>query len=247
MTRIKHVLFPRVLVLFVFAAFCISIAPSAWCAPSDYYGTYAGTFTGEDSGVWVAVISSSSSESLFLSYSTGHSTGDGGYLYFSTEYGTTGTYTSTSVMNDSDVSADVDSSDGSVSGTWANYYESGTFTGQAVTSVSQAGDYSGSFSGDESGTWSMTIASNGYVTGDMTVDGEAYPFEGGVHPDGRLIVVGVDGYGDDFVVYGLVSDSGISGSWSSESGDSGSVSSGSGSSGGGGGGGGCFLQQLMSP
>ncbi|NNG01081.1 MAG: hypothetical protein HKM93_16950 [Desulfobacteraceae bacterium] len=228
----------------------LAMAPVGWGAESDYYGNYAGRFTGDDSGVWVATFSSDSNESLFLSYSFGLEAGDGGWLSFVGEYGDTGTIRTTTEIQGSSVTASIDSSSGSVSGSWSNASNSGDLTGQQVTSVSQAGSLSGSFSGDAEGTWSCTIASNGWVSGTMTSEGVSADFEGGTHPDGYVIGMGTDVYDDDFLFYGAISGSSVSGTWESESGNEGTVSGSTGSSGGssgggGGGGGGCFIGSLF--
>ncbi len=227
--------------------------PAAWCAESEYFGTYSGNFTGDDNGVWVAVIASTASDSVFLSYSTDTGQGDGGYITFAGEDPTSADYTSVSLMNDTAINATIVKADKSVLGTWSNPHSGdiGTLTGGAITSVPQAGDYAGTFSGDDSGTWTMAIAANGYISGTMTnIEGTA-TFEGGCHPDGYVIGVGTDPEGYDFAFSGRFSDSSISGTWVSEDGSEGefttlggSTSGSSSGGGGGGGGGGCFILSL---
>jgi hypothetical protein len=236
-------------VIFVAVLFLLGSVSTVWCAEGDYDGTYAGSFSGDDSGYWVGIIDTGS-DSLYLSYSTASGEGDGGYVSWrgSAESGTVGNYYGWSVINDSYVDAFVDSSDGSVSGSWSNSSsgDSGTITGNEVTSISYAGSYSGTFSGDDSGNWSMTIASNGYVTGTISpASGGTHSFEGGCHPDGYIIVVGEDSTGVDFAVFGRVSGSSVSGEWITDDGYSGDVvSSGGSNDGDGGGGGGCFIMSL---
>jgi len=232
--------------LVVAAVFLCGVASTAWGAEADYHGTYAGTFEGDDNGVWVAVIGSSPSDGVYLSYSTDYGQGDGGYVHWDGEIGTIGNYYSTSLINGSYSEASVDSTDGTVSGNWKNLPEVGKLSGNRITSCDYEGNYTGTFRGDASGTWTMAIAANGYVTGVMVNDGSSYGFEGGCHPDGRVIVIGEDGYGDYFSVFGQISGSSISGSWTTESGDEGTFKTGSSSSGGGGGGGGgCFILSLI--
>lgn len=235
-------------IVFVSAVFLLGLVSAAWCAEGDYDGTYAGTFSGDDSGYWVGIINTGS-DSLYLSYSTDTGNGDGGYVswFAGGESGTVGNYYGWSEIYDSYIDAYIDSSDGSVTGDWSNSSsgDSGTFTGDEVTSISYAGSYSGSFSGDDSGDWSMTIASNGYITGTISPDsGGTYSYEGGCHPDGYIIVVGDDGSGTAFAMFGQISGSSISGEWISEDGYSGTVSSSGGGGGGDGGGGGCFIMSL---
>lgn len=235
--------------LFLVAALILcGFVTCGWCDQSDYYGTYAGSFSGDDHGIWVAVITSDFSDSVFLSYSTDSGTGDGGYVGYIDESGTVGHFMSYSQMFGTMVDGYIDASDGSVSGTWDNASSSasGTLTGSAVTSCAYAGSYSGTFGGDASGTWSITIDDNGYATGTMTSSGGTGTFKGGCHPDGHVIVFGQDGYGYNFAVYGQISGSSISGEWSSESGDAGTISTGTAASdSGGGGGGGCFILSLI--
>jgi hypothetical protein len=225
----------------------LGLASATWSLPADYDGTYYGTFSGDDGGVWVATVSYTG-DTVFLSYSTSSDQGDGGYMTYWGESGTVGNYyTSSSVIQSSWVDAYIDSTDGSVNGSWGNSSsgDTGTLSGSAYTSCSYAGSYSGNFSGDDSGNWSMTVASNGHITGTMSpASGGTYSFEGGGHPDGYIIVVGEDGYGTDFAVFGQISGGTVSGEWVSDDGYSGTVSSGGGGGGDGGGGGGCFIMSL---
>ena len=229
----------------VAVVFLLGLVSVAWSLPTDYDGTYYGTFSGDDSGIWVAVVSYSG-DTVFLSYSNSSGEGDGGYMTYWGEAGTVGNYyTSSSVIQGSWVDAYIDSTDGSVSGDWGNSYSSdtGTISGSAYTTCSYAGTYSGSFSGDDSGTWTMTIAANGYVTGTISPDsGGTASFEGGCHPDGHVIVVGEDSESVAFAFFGQISGSTVSGGWESEDGYSGTVGSGGG--GGDSGGGGCFIMSL---
>lgn len=113
-------------------------------ADTDYFGTYAGTFAGDDQGYWVAVINSIPfPDGVFLSYSTESGSGDGGYLNFESEVIPSGRYTSTSVMQASDIAAEIDASSGEVAGTWENINEAGTFFGERITSCPPEGAYSG--------------------------------------------------------------------------------------------------------
>lgn len=240
-TRTVHQRFGIVIIA---AVLLLGLASAAWCAEIDYDGTYAGTFTGDDSGYWVAVINSAG-DSMFLSYSNSGD-GDGGYVTYYNETLTVGNYYGWSEVFNSYIDAYIDSSDGSVTGDWSNATESGTFSGDAVNSISYAGSYSGSFAGDDTGSWSMTIASNGHITGTISPSsGGTYSFEGGCHPNGYIVAVGDSG-GVAFAVFGQISGSSVTGGWESEDGYSGTISS-SGSSGssGGGGGSGCFIMSLI--
>jgi len=234
----------------IFAVACAAMALSmvtagpAFGAVSDYYGTYAGTYSatysGNDYGYWVAVISADSK--AFLSYSTLLGSGDGGSIYYSGESGSTGEFYSTSVIQGASIDPIYVTAGGSVSGQWNNSYygESGTFTGSKVTDSSYAGSYSGTLGGDATGTWQMTVESNGYITGTVTVEGGTASFEGGVHPEGYFAAIGTIDY-EDFAVFGTISGSSVSGGWVSDDGSEGTISTGSGGGDGGGGGGGCFI------
>ncbi len=232
------------------AVFLLGMVSAAWSAQTDYDGTYYGSYSGDDSGIWVAVVNSAG-DTVFLSYSTVTGEGDGGFMtWWGESSGIGNYYTGSTVIQGSWADGYIDSSDGSVSGSWGNTTsgDSGTLSGSAYTSCPHAGTYSGSFSGDDSGTWSMTIASNGSITGTISPDsGGTHAFEGGCHPDGHMVVVGDDGSGTAFAMFGQISGSSVSGEWVSDDGYSGTVSSSSGGSsggGGGGGGGGCFIMSL---
>ncbi|MBI5061904.1 MAG: hypothetical protein HZB87_00080 [Desulfatitalea sp.] len=203
------------LLLSLFAA-----ATNTWSAESDYHGTYAGTFSGDDSGIWVAVISNDTNRRGFLSYSSATASGDGGDVSFVSETGTEGTYYSLSEFNYSSIYAVIDSSDDTVSGTWENSTESGTLSGSRVTSSAYQGSYSGNFTGDTTGTWQATVASDAFVNGTQVSSYGTYAFIGGVHPNGFLLGTG-EGYSGYYFGCG-----------------------GSGGDGGGGGGG-CFIQSLI--
>jgi hypothetical protein len=231
-------------------ALTVILSP-AWSAPSDYYGVYTGNYTGDDHGVWVAYFNSTGV--AWLSYSTDDGYGDGGYGSFGVEGASSIDFSAWNMDGDTYGNGTIQS-DGSVTGSWINYWpvpdETGTFDGNMILSCSQQGDYSGTFSGDGSGTWKMSIQSNGHITGTITDSEGTYSYEGGINPDsGYFLVIGTTMDGD-FVVYGQINGSGdVSGGWhTADDTYDGSISgSADGSSGGGsgsGGGGGCFLSML---
>ncbi len=238
----------RKMIIIAVAAMAISMftTGSALCAESDYYGTYAGTYSGDDSGYWVAVISAA--DSVYLSYSTVTGYGDGGYIYYRAESGSTGEYYGWSAVQNTSIDPMyIDSTTGAGSGEWENYTygESGTFEGSKVTDSAYAGSYSGSIGGDVSGSWEMTIGSNGYITGTVTFEGATVSVEGGVHPAGYFAAVGTDPNNNDFSAYGQISGSSVSGGWISEDGSEGTISGGgTGGGGDGGGDGGCFISVI---
>ena len=58
---------------------CTSAILFNWSAQSDYDGAYAGTYTGDDNGYWVAVADSTGT-SAFLAWSTANDRGDAGTM-----------------------------------------------------------------------------------------------------------------------------------------------------------------------
>lgn len=228
-----------------------------WCAQSDYDGYFAGTYSGDDNGVWIGLIDSSPN-SFFMSYSTDNDDVDLGFFLWDGELGNIGTYfiTQTEIYGGT-LEIDIDSSNGMVSGQWSHSgsSSSGLLTGALVTSVVFAGTYSGTYSGGESGTWTMTIASDGRITGSFahTSNSGYGDIVGICHPNGYVLLLGEDVISKMGVaMFGEISGSDISGGWESESGYSGTFTTaagvvGAGSSGGsgGGGGGGCFITTLI--
>ncbi len=220
----------------IFMILLISLfAASAWSAVADYEGAYSGTFTGDDSGVWIAIINSSGTV-RFLTWSTNNSEVDGGEISIDGSGNISG-YTE---VNYSIITASINSS-GVVSGTWYySYNNNGSLSGQKESQVSQySGTYSGNFSGDDSGTWSVTVDSSGYVSGIIhTSDGDI-SLEGGGNSGGKFIAYADIGVG----IYGTISNGNVSGVWSNPYyGESGTFSgSKEGGDGDGDGGGGCFI------
>jgi hypothetical protein len=239
--------------LFFVTLLIFGMTSSTWCAQSDYDGTYAGTFEGDDDGYWVARIDTIHDIYAFLSYSTNNETGDLGFLSWLGEAGGIGTYhTNSTEIQDSWIDADINSADGSVNGSWGNIHsgDNGTLEGDELTSSAYAGTYEGKFSGDDSGTWEMTITSNGYVYGTITSNsGGGGDFEGGCHPAGYVLLIGEADNGDGFAMFGKISGSDITGEWIAEDGSEGTIGPASndddGGGGGGGGGGGCFILSLI--
>lgn len=228
--------------LFIAVIITVMMAGPALGAESDYYGNYSGSFTGGDSGLWVAVLDSS--DMVFLSYSpvNGYDVGE---LSFNSENGSIGSFSSTSIMFYTNIGVQIDSSDGSVIGTFSNPSSGdfGDLSGSQLTASALAGSYSGSIAGDASGTWSMTIASNGSLSGTVSADGSTDSFKGAAHPQSYFAA-----FGPDFVFFGQISGGSVSGEWIAEEDAEGTLTGSSGGGGGGGddggGGGGCFLMSL---
>lgn len=248
---------------FLFALMVMSLvlagALNGRCAETYYYGNYAGTFTGGDDGVWVGVLSAHDLAHLFISYSTKYDYGDGGNISLTSETAPLGTFSGTSLKGNT-VTVTVDSSDGSVTGSWSNPPLSGSLEGDIVTSSPFAGEYTGEIKGDVTGTFAGTIDSTGTVTLTATVDGNDMEILGACHPDGWLMGYGPDPDNNIIGMVGKFSGSDIAGDWESETGDIGTFSgtrtvtssdddstSSSDDGGGGGGGGGCFMKSLITP
>lgn len=210
-TLLKAIRWTTVLMVLLFSA-----AP-ALCAVSDYAGTYNGTFAGDDTGIWIALISSNG-DVAFITWSnwwgmvdgTDNATiNDSGNSSGTTEEGTFFSITVTLA--------------GSVSGTWSEGLNDGTISGDkcdAATMSELAGTYSGSVYGDASGTFSFSVNSSGYVSGSVTVEGDKNSIEGGFDCDGNIIL-----RADDASIKGTILSSGsISGNWYSDDGYSGGFS-----------------------
>ena len=245
-----HTLKTRLLPAFVLTLFLSAVlAAGVWGAEEDYYGNYTGSFTGTDEGYWVATINADPLKSVFLLRSTDTGDGDGGYLLPGSEAGTVMHFTSSTILTGSDVTADVDSGDGNVTGTWENSDsgDSGTIAGQQTVSCAYAGTYAGTITGGMTATFTMTIAADGYVTTTVKYGSQTFHCYGGAHPDGHVLGTGKDHEKVDFFSAGEISGSNISGVWVSANDVDGAFTGTkvSDSSGGGGGGGGCFIQSLL--
>jgi hypothetical protein len=194
----------------VYMLVSIGTVATTWGVEEDYDGVYAGTFSGDDNGVWVALIDSNS-ENIFLTHSTENGNADGGNPLFE-EYGGVGEFWGITQLYGTAIEGSINLANDSISGLWESIYDqSGSFTGSAVTSNAYEGSYSGTFEGDLTGTWSLTIDSDGYLTGSAIESGNTYPFIGGCHPDGYIIVFGEDDYASTYAASALITNGSISG------------------------------------
>ena len=223
--------------VFCVAALLLGFSSYAWSAQSDYDGSFAGTYSGDDNGYWVAVTDANGT-SAFLSWSTTYDRGDAGILTWWNENAGIGNYyTSSTEIQGSVVDAFIDSADSSVDGSWSNSQsgDSGSLEGDKLDTSAFSGNYSGSFCGDDSGNWTITIGSEGEVSGDMNSNNfGSSSFIGVCHPAGYVFGIG-ENNGEAFAFFGQFSGSSLNGEWVSESGDSGALSTGTCSAGGGGG------------
>lgn len=215
----------KLILIVLLVCFLVTMIPgSALCTESDYYGMYAGTYSGDDGGYWTAFISVA--DNVYLSYSMVTEYGDGCHIHYRDESDSIGEYYGWSAIQNTSIDPiHIDSTTGSVSGEWKNYpHEEGTLKGSKITSSIYDGLYSGNIDGDATGSWEMTIESNGHITGTATVEEETASFEGGVHPTGYFATVGTDPDNNDFAVYGQINETIVSGGWISESGSESTIS-----------------------
>lgn len=214
--------------MFVAMAILLGFVSEAWSAPADYNGNYAGTFIGDDSGIWVAMVDSTHSLYAFLTYSAQRKEADEGEMILldEDEINGIGHFRGRSDWESTLANVYITKADGSVDGTWDSQDEtdSGDLVGTEVTSCPVTGYYYGHFSGGDSGTWEMAIAANCTLTGSMTFSGVESDFTGGAHPNGYVVFSGEDNYGDAFIGGGQISGIEISGTWKSENRNEGTFS-----------------------
>jgi hypothetical protein len=245
-------------ILYLFLIF-FAMTSNSWCAQEDYDGFYSGTYSGDDNGVWMIGIDTNLG-ALFWCYSTDINQGDAKTPIYAGEAGSIGTYSiaSTSLWA-YQISIEIDSSDGSVTGTWSDTDspDSGTLIGSKITSgdyVDQyVGTYKGKYIGDASDNIVIRINSNGEIngniTGTVTIDGDDYAFNRvWLNPDGFFEGEGDGPNDEEFGFWGEINGENMSGWWYSATGDSGtftaSIGGDDGNGGGGGGGGGCFISAM---
>ena len=234
---------------------------NSWCAQEDYNGLYKGTYSGDDNGVLYIAIDINLGAKFWF-YSTDISQGDIGpssSINYEGEAGTVGNYSvGPSYFWGYQFAIEVDSFNGSVTGTWSDTdsADSGTLIGTKITSddfIDQyVGTYKGTYIGDNSGKIVISIKSNGEIVGDITgsvtIDGADYAFkQGWLHPDGYFHDDGDGPNDEEFAFWGKINGVSMSGWWYSVTGDTGTFNatiSNDDGGGGGGGGGGCFIDAL---
>ena len=251
-SRIVQIILYISLLLFV-------LASNSWCAQEDYNGLYYGTYSGDDNGAWMIGVDINLG-TLFWCYSTDINQGDTETPNYEGEAGTIGTYSIVSTyLWGYQITIEIDSSDGSVTGTWSDTdsADSGTLIGTKIISgdyVDQyVGTYKGKYVGDASDDIVIMVRSNGDINGDITgsvtIDGDDYPFDRvWLNPDGYFEGVGDGPNDEEFGFWGKIKGKNMSGWWYSVSDASGTftatISDDDGGGGGGGGGGGCFIEAL---
>ena len=130
------------------------------------------------------------------------------------------------------ITIEIDSSNGSVTGTWSDTDspDSGTLIGSKIISgdyVDQyVGTYKGKYIGDASDDIVIRIKSNGEIngeiTGSVTIDGDDYAFKNfWLNPDGYFQGDGDGPNDEEFGFWGKINGENISGWWYSVTDDSG--------------------------
>ena len=236
------------------------LTSNSWCAQADYDGFYYGTYSGDDNGAWMIGIDFNEG-AFFWCYSTDINQGDARSPNYEGEAGTIGNYSIASTFNFAyQINIAIDSSDGSVTGTWSDTdsADSGTLIGTKIISgdyIDQyVGNYKGKYIGDASDDIVIRIKSNGDINGDITgsvtIDGDDYAFDRiWLNPDGYFEGEGDGPNDEEFVFWGKIDGENMSGWWYSVTDDSGTFTAtisgdDDGGGGGGGGGGGCFIEAL---
>lgn len=241
-------------ILYLFLIF-IAMASNSWCVQEDYDGFYAGTYSGNDNGYWMVGIDMNLG-ALFWFYSTDINQGDAKTPNYVGEAGTIGNYSIAPSFNFAyQINIAIDSSDGSVTGTWSDTdsADSGTLIGTKIISgdyVDQyVGIYKGTYIGDASDDIVIRIKSNGEINGEIsgsvTIDGADYAFKNfWLNPDGYFQGDGDGPNDEEFGFWGKIIGKNISGWWYSVTDDSGTFTATISDDDGGGGGGGCFIESV---
>jgi hypothetical protein len=204
--RNRHHLLKSFTWVVVLAVILFTAVP-ALCGGSNYAGTYSGTFTGGDSGLWIALIESSG-DVLFISWSTVYEIVDGALNETISASGEISAVTQNGA--DLDITVDLD---GTVAGTWTGSGLNGTFTGDkcdASLLTQLAGVYTGSISGGATGTFSLTVDSDGRVNGTITTADGSQSVVGGLDDDSNLILAADNGTG---ILGSISADGTLNGNW----------------------------------
>ena len=241
-------------ILYLFLLFFI-LTSNSWSAQEDYDGFYAGTYSGDDNGAWMVGIDMNLG-AFFWCYSTDVNQGDAKSPNYEGEAVPIGNYSIGPTFNFAyQIDIEIDSSDGSVTGTWSDTdsADSGNLIGNKITSSAYVdqyvGTYRGTYVGDNSDDIIITIKSNGEINGDITgsvtIDGDDYPFkEVWLNPDGYFEGDGDGPNDEEFGFWGKINGENMSGWWYSVTDDSGTFTATISDNDGGGGGGGCFIETL---
>lgn len=234
--------------IFLVSMALMLVAAQAWGATlADYDGNYAGSYSGNDKGVWIALHDDANELHGFLMFSTDDNVADFGGLEDLGEKDGVREFGVETEIYGTGIDSFFTLDTGSVTGTWLNKEteENGKITGELVTAIPFAGTYSGTFTGDTppeedikeikkisaessdiTGTWEMIVANDGVISGTATASSaygtETITIVGGAHPDGYIIAVGLAKEEEDeepvAIFYGTVADRTASGSWLGEGG-----------------------------
>ncbi len=239
-----------------------AMTSNSWCAQEDYNGFYSGTYSGDDNGAWMIGIDINQG-TFFWCYSTDIDQGDAETPNYEGDAGTIGNYSIASTLNFAyQIDIAIDSSDGSVTGTWSDTDSAdlGNLIGSKITSGAYVdqyiGTYKGTYIGDNSDDLVIRIKSNGEINGDITgsvtMDGTDYPFNRvWLNPDGYFEGEGDGPNDEEFAFWGNTNGLAMSGWWYSVTDESGTFTAAvtinvdNDGGGGGDGGGGCFISTMI--
>ncbi|THB80465.1 MAG: hypothetical protein D3926_06865 [Desulfobacteraceae bacterium] len=196
----------KLLIIFIFLC---GITSSALGAVDDYVGTWSGTYSGADSGTWMAVIENTGNvKMLFHSSTDNEMDGSDGY-----DVSESGSLTAITEINSGVVNLQF-TAGGTATGTYVMGLGAGTLTATRQTATAPyVGTYNGTMTGIDSGTWSIYIDDTGYISGTGVSNGfGAYSVEGAVDNTGNVLAYTTLDAG----LYGTITGPNISGSWLDE-------------------------------
>ncbi len=218
-------------ILILFIGFLL-ISPLTAMSDDEVFGVYCGTFTGNDNGPLVAIVSDTSIK--YIIWSNSDDSVDVGFFTLDSAGGFDGD----TALKDAHITGSV-YDDNTTIGTWVKSPEGGDFSGTRSTQVSQyAGFYSGTYTGDSTGTWRLTVLESGYLYG---FNGN-FVMEGGINDSGIFIAYDST---EKFGMNGTIAGSSISGKWTdADDGHDGTFTSASSSSKSASETGGCFIKSI---
>lgn len=182
------------------------VITSASIAAEDFQGAYSGEFSGDEEGIWIAIINGEG-DIRFVLWSYDTRTVEGGEEISVNEGGSLDGQTT---VNDWFINGYVGTS-GSLMGKWREASKEGILEGLREDHISHfAGDYSGGFDGDESGEWDLRINLKGYASCTFYRVSGNVNMKGGVDSSGTVILYEDNGWG----MTGTISEREINGEWS---------------------------------
>ncbi|MBN1847245.1 MAG: hypothetical protein JW932_01530 [Deltaproteobacteria bacterium] len=160
-------------------------------AVEEYQGAYSGGFSGDEVGIWIAVINDHGDVRLVL-WSYDAESVDGGEEISIDNGGILDGYT---VVCNRIINGYVAES-GSLIAKWLEQSAEGLLEGLRENNVSQfVGVYSGWFNGDESGEWDLTIHADGSASCTLYRKAGNIAMKGCVNSSGTIILYDDNGWG----------------------------------------------------